>query len=115
MSLHKTARSHPGCASGNRLFQPFQRLTPNRGSHADGTGLGLSIVKAVADAHQATLTADPQPHGGLRIEVSFPPAGPHHNPGLANGHARQPATQTPAPQRSKAGAPASPSAAREAP
>jgi signal transduction histidine kinase len=92
----------------DRLFQPFQRLTPNRGSHADGTGLGLSIVKAIADAHQATLTADPQPHGGLRIEVSFPPAGPHHHPGLANGHARQPATQTPAPQRSKAGAPASP-------
>jgi signal transduction histidine kinase len=56
-----------------RLFQPFQRLAPDRSSHADGTGLGLSIVKAIADAHQASITADPQPHGGLRIEVSFPP------------------------------------------
>jgi signal transduction histidine kinase len=90
----------------DRLFQPFQRLTPNPGSHADGTGLGLSIVKAIADAHQATLTADPQPHGGLRIEVSFPPAGPHHRP--ANGHARQSIAQTREPRRSKAGAPASP-------
>jgi signal transduction histidine kinase len=56
----------------DRLFQPFQRLSPNRASHTDGTGLGLSIVKAIAEAHQATITADPQPHGGLRIEVSFP-------------------------------------------
>jgi signal transduction histidine kinase len=58
-----------------RLFRPFQRLAPDRSGHADGTGLGLSIVKAIADAHQATITADPQPHGGLRIEVAFPPAG----------------------------------------
>ncbi|HTX80621.1 MAG TPA: HAMP domain-containing sensor histidine kinase [Streptosporangiaceae bacterium] len=84
----------------DRLFQPFQRLTPNRGSHADGTGLGLSIVKAIADAHQATITAHPQPHGGLRIEVSFPPAGPDHDPGIANGHARQSIAQTAAPRGS---------------
>jgi signal transduction histidine kinase len=70
----------------DRLFQPFQRLTPNRGSHADGTGLGLSIVKAIADAHQATITADPEPHGGLKIEVSFPSASRHHDPDLASGH-----------------------------
>ncbi len=80
----------------DRLFQPFQRLATSRGSHADGTGLGLSIVKAIADAHRAALTADPQPHGGLRIEVRFPPAGPHHEPGLTNGHARQSITETPA-------------------
>jgi signal transduction histidine kinase len=56
----------------DRLFQPFQRLAPNRSSHADGTGLGLSIAKAIADAHDATITAAPQPHGGLKIQVSFP-------------------------------------------
>ena len=55
------------------LFQPFQRLNPNRNSHPDGTGLGLSIVKAIADAHGATVITAPQPHGGLRIEVSFLP------------------------------------------
>jgi signal transduction histidine kinase len=57
----------------DRLFQPFQRLAPHRPGQTDGTGLGLSIVKAIADAHDATITAAPQPHGGLRIEVSFPP------------------------------------------
>jgi signal transduction histidine kinase len=56
----------------DRLFQPFQRLAPNRSSHTDGTGLGLSIAKAIADAHDATITATPQPHGGLKIQVSFP-------------------------------------------
>jgi signal transduction histidine kinase len=64
------------------LFQPFQRLTPNRSSHADGTGLGLSIVKAIADAHQASVTATGKPQGGLSIEVSFPPPGQEPDPGL---------------------------------
>jgi signal transduction histidine kinase len=87
----------------DRLFQPFQRLTPNRSSHADGTGLGLSIVKAIADAHQATITADPQPHGGLKIEVSFPPAGPHHDPDITDGHGRRSATQTLGPAAARSG------------
>ncbi len=60
----------------DRLFQPFQRLAPNRAGQRDGAGLGLSIVKAIADAHDATITATPQPHGGLTIKVSFPPAHP---------------------------------------
>jgi len=55
-----------------RLFQPFERLGSERTDHSDGIGLGLSIVTAVAAAHNATLTADPQPEGGLRIEVGFP-------------------------------------------
>jgi signal transduction histidine kinase len=88
----------------NRLFQPFQRLTPGRGSHADGTGLGLSIVKAIADAHQATITAAAQPDGGLKVEVSFPSAGWRGAPGLASGDRRQEASQFSAPRRSKAAA-----------
>src|SRR5262249_22408545 len=55
-----------------RLFQPFQRLGSERTDSSDGIGLGLSIVTAVAAAHDATLTAQPQPEGGLRIEVGFP-------------------------------------------
>jgi signal transduction histidine kinase len=54
-----------------RLLRPFQRLAPER-TGQDGVGLGLSIVQAIADAHDATLTADAQPDGGLRIVVSFP-------------------------------------------
>jgi signal transduction histidine kinase len=62
----------------DRLFQAFQRLGPNRSGpnrsgQREGTGLGLSIVKAIADAHGATITATPGQHGGLSIEVSFPP------------------------------------------
>jgi signal transduction histidine kinase len=75
LAVANTGQAIPPADVG-RLFQPFQRLTPDRGGHPDGTGLGLSIVKAIADAHQAAITAVPQPHGGLSIEVSFPPAEP---------------------------------------
>jgi signal transduction histidine kinase len=52
-----------------QLFQPFRRLTDRVG---DGLGLGLSIVAAIADAHHATITTQPRPHGGLTIQLSFP-------------------------------------------
>lgn len=57
----------------DRLFQPFERLSPSRSGQRDGTGLGLSIVKAIADAHDATVAAIPRPGGGLNVEVTFPP------------------------------------------
>ncbi|MFG1605119.1 sensor histidine kinase [Actinoplanes sp. NPDC049265] len=53
-----------------RLFEPFQRLTDRVGS-AKGNGLGLSIVRAVARAHDGTVTATPNPGGGLTVTVSF--------------------------------------------
>ncbi|MFC7383172.1 sensor histidine kinase [Sphaerisporangium rhizosphaerae] len=55
-----------------RLFRPFQRLTPERHGHHDGHGLGLAIVNAVAHAHHATLTTSAPPEGGLSITVRFP-------------------------------------------
>jgi signal transduction histidine kinase len=57
----------------DRLFQPFQRLHPHRASNGNGNGLGLSIVRAIATAHDATITAQAQPGGGLAIDVTFPP------------------------------------------
>jgi signal transduction histidine kinase len=54
-----------------RLFQPFQRLNGARTRHKHGHGLGLSVVQAIATAHAATLTAHPQPAGGLTITVTF--------------------------------------------
>ncbi len=54
-----------------RLFEPFQRLEPDRVSH-EGHGLGLSIVRAVAVAHTATVTATSRPTGGLDVRVAFP-------------------------------------------
>ncbi|WP_445528078.1 sensor histidine kinase [Streptomyces cyslabdanicus] len=54
-----------------RLFHPFQRLAPERGSRRDGYGLGLAIVHAVARAHHATLTTTAPPEGGLAVTVRF--------------------------------------------
>jgi signal transduction histidine kinase len=56
----------------SRLFRPFERLATPRASNGRGNGLGLSIVAAIADAHNATITADARPEGGLRVRVSFP-------------------------------------------
>jgi signal transduction histidine kinase len=55
----------------DRLFQPFQRLDPRRTHYRDGHGLGLSIVRAIATAHQASISARPLPGGGLSVSVSF--------------------------------------------
>ncbi|WP_369227829.1 sensor histidine kinase [Streptomyces sp. R39] len=54
----------------DQLFEPFQRMhrTAGDGHH----GLGLSIVRAIAAAHDATLTARARPGGGLVIDISFP-------------------------------------------
>jgi signal transduction histidine kinase len=58
-----------------RLFQPFQQLGGQRVQHGDGHGLGLAIVRAIANAHGATLNPRARPEGGLDIEVSFPAHG----------------------------------------
>jgi signal transduction histidine kinase len=57
----------------DRLFQPFQRMAPDRTHHRDGVGLGLSIVRAVAVAHGATVDTKARPEGGLTVTVSFAP------------------------------------------
>ncbi|OLT12003.1 two-component sensor histidine kinase [Actinomadura sp. CNU-125] len=60
-----------------RLFQPFQRLAPDRDGRRDGHGLGLAIVGAVARAHRAALDVRARPEGGLSVVVRFaagPPA-----------------------------------------
>lgn len=58
-----------------RLFQPFQKLAPDRHGRRDGYGLGLAIVNAVTQAHHATLTTGARQEGGLSITVRFAPAG----------------------------------------
>jgi signal transduction histidine kinase len=60
----------------DRLFEPFRRLGADRTSREDGHGLGLSIVQAVAGAHGATVTVEPQSEGGLKVAVVFPAPGP---------------------------------------
>jgi signal transduction histidine kinase len=64
----------------SRLLEPFQRLPATRSADADGLGLGLSIIAAIAKAHNAVLAVSPGRHGGLSIEISFPPATAEHTP-----------------------------------
>ncbi len=54
------------------LFQPFRQLGTQRTRRGAGHGLGLAIVRAIADAHNAALTARARPGGGLDIQVTFP-------------------------------------------
>jgi signal transduction histidine kinase len=54
-----------------RLLQPFQHLDGQRSSDHAGLGLGLSIVAAIADVHDATLSVQARPDGGLTVQVSF--------------------------------------------
>ena len=75
LSVANTGPPVPANAVG-RLFQPFQRLGTDRAGRGEGTGLGLSIAAAIADAHGASITAAPQPSGGLLVEVTFPDPGP---------------------------------------
>jgi signal transduction histidine kinase len=62
----------------DRLFRPFQRLSPHAGADPDGTGLGLAIVLAIAEGHNATIHATARTGGGLRIDISFPSLSPDH-------------------------------------
>jgi signal transduction histidine kinase len=58
----------------DRLFEPFQRLGADRvtAGNGGGHGLGLSIARAIATAHDASITAVPRSEGGLVVTVSFP-------------------------------------------
>jgi signal transduction histidine kinase len=53
------------------LFEPFRRLDADR-TATTGHGLGLSIAASIAEAHHATLTAQPGPEGGLALTLRFP-------------------------------------------
>jgi signal transduction histidine kinase len=60
-----------------RVFDRFYRADPSRGQ-ADGTGLGLAIAKWIADAHNATLTAESHAGEGTVFRVTFPSEPPLH-------------------------------------
>jgi signal transduction histidine kinase len=50
------------------LYEPFATGSGPRA----GTGLGLGIVRAIAEAHQATINLDTQPRRGTRFNIAFP-------------------------------------------
>jgi signal transduction histidine kinase len=69
-----------------RLFEPFQRLGAQPIPRGGGFGLGLAVVRAIADAHHATITSHAGAHGGLKLDVRFPrrpwPEAPLSRPGV---------------------------------
>jgi signal transduction histidine kinase len=67
LSVSNTGSAVPA-AELSRLFRPFERLSTREG----GVGLGLAIVQAIADAHNAAVTAHTRTGGGLAIDVAFP-------------------------------------------
>ena len=73
-ALFTVANTGPTIPGGEltRLFEPFQQLAGQDTRAAGGIGLGLAVAKAVADAHDALVTARSRPSGGLDIEVAFP-------------------------------------------
>lgn len=58
------------------LFEPFRRRSATRIDHSGGAGLGLAIARSITRAHDGTIAASSTGHDGLRVEVTFPAAGP---------------------------------------
>jgi signal transduction histidine kinase len=55
----------------DELFEPFVRAAPRTRGHQDSHGLGLAIIRAIAEAHRSTVTAEANPGGGLTVTVHF--------------------------------------------
>ena len=53
------------------IFEPFYRVDKSRSRKQGGSGLGLALVKAIADAHGASLSLDSQPGRGTTFRVRF--------------------------------------------
>src|SRR5882762_1263494 len=62
----------PGIPADERQ-RVFDRFYRPPGTSPPGSGLGMAIVKAIADAHDASIALDAGPQGrGLAVAVSFP-------------------------------------------
>jgi len=63
-----------GAVDPDALFERFYRADEARTPDGTqgGTGLGLSIVRALAQAHGGSATAENGPSGGARFTVRLP-------------------------------------------
>jgi two-component system sensor kinase FixL len=53
-----------------KLFQPFVT------TKAQGMGIGLSISRTIIEAHDGTITVEPNPGGGSMFCFTIPGAAP---------------------------------------
>jgi two-component system sensor histidine kinase TctE len=66
----------PGIARHERevVFERFYRCESTQ--NVEGNGLGLAIVAEIARVHEARVTLDEAPGGGLAVSVAFPARAP---------------------------------------
>ncbi|MGZ7459812.1 ATP-binding protein [Pseudomonas sp. Ma2-10] len=66
--------STPGVAEADlpHLFERFFRGENSRRRASGGSGLGLAICRNIAEAHGASLEAQPSPLGGLMLSLRLP-------------------------------------------
>jgi signal transduction histidine kinase len=73
-SVLRVVDTGPGIPPNERQ-RVFDRFYRPPGTSPPGSGLGMAIVKAVADAHGASIALDTGPEGrGLEVTVTFPSA-----------------------------------------
>lgn len=56
----------------SRIFEPFFRVDKSRSKKQGGSGLGLALVKAIADAHGASVTVESEEGKGTTVSVTLP-------------------------------------------
>ena len=56
----------------SRIFEPFFRVDKSRSKKQGGSGLGLALVKAIADAHGASVTVESEEGKGTTVSVLLP-------------------------------------------
>jgi hypothetical protein len=65
------------------VFQPFERPAPHPLEGAEDVGLGLAIVQAIADTHDAVVTAQAHQAADSESMSAFPRL--HNRLGLRSG------------------------------
>lgn len=55
-----------------RVFEPFFRVDSARSRQSGGTGLGLALVRAIAELHGGSVSAEEAPMGGVRFTLKIP-------------------------------------------
>ena len=68
----------PGLSESDqqRMFAPFQRLTPNPTGEESSSGLGLYIVKQIVELHDGAIEVESTRGEGSTFRVVFPSAEP---------------------------------------